>query len=230
MLWRARPATREIPQVAFSPDGTKLGIAPGGEGSRSGRGANLTDENRDAIVLDTADGRTLFKLASAPGKWSLIKSISFRADGRRILTASGLTDAATDIVREWDAATGAHVADHDVGFVKLNPGKTGIDASGVTYDPSGRNEYAVVCNMSGISQIRSADGAEYKWSLTRHDQGLPNAFWAGYSRDGRFLVTHKHTSLAVWDRKRDWTEPSRFTTPLRRCFKLEDLPSFKQVA
>jgi eukaryotic-like serine/threonine-protein kinase len=222
LVWRARPATREITQLTFSPDGSKIAVAPGWEGSRSGRGANLTQENRDGLVLDTATGATLFRLPAAPGQWSLVKSVSFRADGQRILTASGLTDTHTDIVREWDADTGAHVADHEVAIARMNPGLSHA-VEGIAYDPSGRAEFAAVSTMSGSSGVESTDGGTLAYPLS-------NAFWVGYSRDGRFLVTHAHTSLAVWDRKLDWIDPERYVTSARNRFRLTGLPMFKQVA
>jgi WD40 repeat protein len=230
LLWRVRPATRAITQLTFSPDGTRIGVAPGWEGSHSARGAGVTKENRDAIVLATESGATLFKLTPAPGEWSMVKSISFRSDGKRILTAGGFTDADGDTVREWDAASGAHLADFDVGYVKLNGRKMNTATSGVAYDPSGRDEFAVCGSNHPDTHICSAADGKGRVSLVKHGTisgVIYSDFWVGYSRDGRFVLTHDHTTLGVWERHSSLFSLSE---ACQYRFRMANLPRFTQVA
>jgi WD40 repeat protein len=229
LVWHVRPATREITQLTFSPDGTKIGVAPGWHHSHSGRGAALAQVNREAAVLSTASGELLFKLPAAPGEWSMVKSISFRHDGKRILTASGHTDAGVDTVREWDAETGQHLADLDVGYARRRQAGMAGSTTGVAYDPSGRDEFVATGDANVLTRLSSAADGSY-----RRDLGLGNTFfnlfWVGYSREGRFIVAHDHTELGVWERDVSLTKRNHPVEPCENRFWLKNLPLFWQVA
>jgi eukaryotic-like serine/threonine-protein kinase len=226
VLWRTRPATREITQLAFSPDGSKIGVAPGWVGSHSARGANVIDQNRDGIVLDSRNGATLFKLASAPGQWSLVCSISFSPDSKFIYTASGMTDARLDIVRKWSTADGALVAEMDTEYVRLNPGSnSACEVTGIACDPSGRSELAIASTNVASAKIVSEANGSTKITLTFNQKAI-HAFWVGYSRDGRYIVAHQHNSLSAWDRSPGLLE----RRSLKPLFHFDKLPHINQVA
>src|SRR5207244_2377409 len=87
-LRHTRPATHEVTQVAISPDGTLVAVAPGHDYARSGRGARVISENRDGLLLDAATGAVKFRLPAGGDPLSTrTTGVAFRPDGRRVLTA-----------------------------------------------------------------------------------------------------------------------------------------------
>lgn len=213
-LWHTRPATHEVTQVAVGPDGGLVGVAPGHEFSRSGRGARTIQENRDGLLLDAATGAVKFRLPPDAAQFSTVTGIAFRPAGGRVLTAfHGHT------VREWDTADGRLVADHDVWPGSGPRGGAAFCAAGVACRPDGR-EFAVACLYNSDSHVRSADGAAVTARLWAGRKG-GEAAWLGFGPDGRLLVGHDHTSLRAWERGGAGWRPR---------FALDELPRFTAVA
>lgn len=86
ILW---PATsmRELPRIAFSPDGSRLA---------TGDGFN------DVVVVDVESGD--LALPRMRGHGGIVTCVAYSPDGKRLASAG-----ADDTVRLWDARTGTHV-------------------------------------------------------------------------------------------------------------------------
>ena len=129
VVCRVRPKTGEIHGVAVSPDGTRLGVADGGQigivvfdatsgkqisvsGGHSDNISNFAfspdssrlvtvSEDRTACVSDVDTGKLL---ATCRGHESKVLSAAFSPDGSRMATTS-----ADATVRQWDPSTGQEV-------------------------------------------------------------------------------------------------------------------------
>ncbi|WP_326721302.1 CHAT domain-containing protein [Streptomyces sp. NBC_00243] len=196
-------APRGVNAVAFSPDGTRLGLA-----------CNM----KTALVTDDR-GKELIGIRHG-GLIAAVWSVTFASDGRRIATASGDYSA-----RVWDADTGsellkltheatvravafspdgrriatasedhsARVWDVDTGSELLKVTHTGIVA-GVAFSPDGRR--IATAGWDNTARVWDVDtGSELlKVTHTKSVRGV------AFSPDGRRIATAGWDNTArVWD-------------------------------
>ena len=152
--WRRADRPCPVWGVAFSPDGRQV-AACGGDWMRPGRG--------ELLLYDTATGKTIREFSSqveGPGR-----GVAFSPDGRRLASAS-----IDEIVRVWDAATGAESC-----RVRCQAG-----ASNVAFSPDGR--LLLTGAENGVQCWNAADGAPVRKITT--EGGL-----FALAGDGRRLIT-----------------------------------------
>lgn len=165
------PHSGGAPDVAFSPDGSRLASIGAFD---------------DFAIWETATGQPLLQLQDEALEYG--NSIAFSPDGRFLATA-GVTQ-----VILWDSSTGEKLftlAGESVGTtVGYNLG-----VGQISFSPDGQR--LAVANMDGVSKVW--DLAAQEELLTLPPDGLP-AKAIAYSPNGRFLATGGDEGIVtLWD-------------------------------
>ena len=176
---RIRTGTRNVSQIALSPDGTLLAaiyspiLAKGDEAAR-----------RLVCLWDVASGRELRQLiaspiASVPGRFDYLNALAFSPDGKSVCAC--LSDGT---LISWDPLTG------------IERRKVGPDScySQLAFAPDGKT----LATLHGFT-IRLVDVASGKdlFPSAGHQHMVSGVAFAG---DGRTVVTSDAKRIFLWDK------------------------------